>query len=97
MICVNLCLNSHFRRTKRCATQPTSGRAVTVDTNCCANCVETSRPSKGGRIYCILGKPVMQTRLMAGAAPHKNGSPVEAGPSHWRRVELLHFPYPCMS
>ena len=25
-------------------TQPTSGGAVTTVTNCCANCVETSRP-----------------------------------------------------
>ena len=26
--------------------QPTSGGAVTADTNCCANCVETSRPQQ---------------------------------------------------
>ena len=27
-------------------TQPTNGGAVTADTNCCANCVETSRPQQ---------------------------------------------------
>ena len=27
-------------------TQPTSGGAVTTDTNCCANCVKTSRPQQ---------------------------------------------------
>ena len=27
-------------------TQPTSGGAVTADTNCCANCLETSRPQQ---------------------------------------------------
>ena len=32
-------------------TQPTSGGAVTAVTNCCANCVEPSRPSNGGPIY----------------------------------------------
>ena len=29
-------------------TQPTSGRAVTAVTNCCANCVESSRPQHWG-------------------------------------------------
>ena len=29
-------------------TQPTSGEAVTAVTNCCANCVETSRPQQWG-------------------------------------------------
>ena len=35
-------------------TQPTSGVAVTADTNCCVNCVETSRPNNGGPIYLFL-------------------------------------------
>ena len=51
-------------------TQPTSGGAVT---NCCANCVEPSRPHQWGPIYHFLGKPAMRIRLMAGAAPHKSG------------------------
>ena len=34
-------------------TQPTSGGAVTVDTNFGANCVETSAPNNGGPIYCF--------------------------------------------
>ena len=29
-------------------TQPTSGGAVTADKNCCANCVEPSRPQQWG-------------------------------------------------
>ena len=53
-------------------TQHTSGGAVTAVTNCCANCVETSRPSNGGTIYRFFGKPVMRARWMAGAAPHKS-------------------------
>ena len=52
---------------------PPSGGAVTADTNCCANCVETSRPQECGPIYRVLGKPAMRTRWMAGAAPHKSG------------------------
>ena len=32
-------------------TPPTSGGAVTADTNCCENCAGTSRPSNGGPIY----------------------------------------------
>ena len=54
-------------------TQPTSGGAVTADKNCCANCVEPSRPSNGGPIYRFLGMPAMRTRWMAGAAAHKSG------------------------
>ena len=29
-------------------TQPKRGGTVTADTNCCANCVETSRPQQWG-------------------------------------------------
>ena len=65
--------NSHCEQTccrvpmKRLQTaQPTSGGVVTADTNCYVNCVETSR------FTVILGKPAMQTRCMAGAAPHKS-------------------------
>ena len=53
-------------------TQPTSGGAVTVDSSCCANCVEPPRPN-GGTIYRFLGMPAMRTRWMAGAAAHKSG------------------------
>ena len=31
-----------------CVLQPTSGGAVTADKNCCANCVEPSRPQQWG-------------------------------------------------
>ena len=48
-------------------------QAVTADTNCCANCVETPAPSNEGPIYRFLGKPAMRTRWMAGAAPNKSG------------------------
>ena len=51
-------------------TQPTSGGAVTAYKNCCANCVEPSRPQQWGPIYRFLG---MRTRWMAGAAAHKSG------------------------
>ena len=55
-------------------TQPTSGGGVTAVTNCCANCVELSRTQQwgGGRFTVFLGKPVMWTRWMAGAVPHKS-------------------------
>ena len=36
-------INSRLQRT-----QPTNGGAVTAVTNCCANCVEPSRPQKWG-------------------------------------------------
>ena len=54
-------------------TQPTSGGAVTAESSCCANCVESPAgpaPSTGGPIYRFLG---MRTRWMAGAAAHKSG------------------------
>ena len=47
-------------------TQPTSGGAVTAVTNCCANCVEHSRPQQWGPDIPFYGKPVMR---MVGAAP----------------------------
>ena len=54
-------------------TQPTSNGIVTAVTNCCSNCVETSRPRNGGPIFRCLGGPAMRIRWMAGAAPHKSG------------------------
>ena len=36
-------------------TQPTSGGAVTVNTNSCANCVETTSPQQRDPIYRFLG------------------------------------------
>ena len=54
-------------------TQPTSGGAVTADKNCCANCVEPSRPQQWGPDLLFLGMPAMRTRWMAGAAAHKSG------------------------
>ena len=56
------------QHTRLQTTQPTSGGAVTVDSSCCANCVEP--PSNGGPIYRFLG---MRTRWMAGVAAHKSG------------------------
>ena len=53
-------------------TQPTSGHAVTTVTPGCANCVEPSRPKKWGPHLPFLGKLVMRTRWMAGAASHKS-------------------------
>ena len=47
-------------------TQPTSGGAVTVVINYCANCVETL----GSRFTVYFGKLAMRTRWRAGAAPH---------------------------
>ena len=48
-------------------TQPTSGGAVTANSNCCANCVEW------GPDLPFLGMPAMRTRWMAGAVAHKSG------------------------
>ena len=42
-------------------------------TNCCANCVETSRPQQCGPDLPFLCKPAMRTRWMAGAVSHKSG------------------------
>ena len=53
--------------------QHTSGGAVTAVTNGCAHCVEVSRPEHWVLDLPYLGKPVMQTRWMAGATPHKSG------------------------
>ena len=52
-------------------TQPTIGRAVTANTNCCANCVETSRPQQWVPDLQFWGNPAIQTRCMVGATPHK--------------------------
>ena len=41
-------------------TQPTSGGAVTAVINCCANCVETSRPQQWVPELPFLDKPAMQ-------------------------------------
>ena len=43
-------------------TQPTGGGAITAVTNCCANCVETSRPHQWGHDLLFLGKPAMRIR-----------------------------------
>ena len=51
-------------------TQPTSGGAVTAVTNCCANCVEPSRPQQCWPDIPSFGKPAMR---MVGAALHKSG------------------------
>ena len=65
-------------------TQPTSGGAVTADTNCCANCVDTSLPqSNEGPIYRFLGKPVTRNRWMAGAASYKSTGQVGLGVGSW--------------
>ena len=48
--------------------QPTSGGAVTALTNCCANCVETSRPQQWGPDLPCFGQAAMRTRWMAGTA-----------------------------
>ena len=61
----------HDRRLQ--TTQPTSGGAVTAAKNCCANCVEPSRPQQWGPDLPFLGMPAMRTRWMAGAAAHKSG------------------------
>ena len=48
-----------------------SGGAVAAVTNCCENCVEPSRPQQWGPVTpFFFGKPAMQTRWMADAAPH---------------------------
>ena len=54
-------------------TQPTSGGAVTADKNCCANCVEPSRPQQWGPDLPFFGHAGHATRWMAGAAAHKSG------------------------
>ena len=54
-------------------TRPISGAAVTTVANCCANCVEPSRPQQWGTDIPFLGKPAMRTRWMASAAPQKSG------------------------
>ena len=54
-------------------TQPTSGRAVTADSSCCANCVEPPRPQQWGPDLPFVGMPAMRTRWMAGAAAHNSG------------------------
>ena len=47
-------------------TQPTSGGAVTVDSSCCANCVEPPRPQQWGPDLPFFG----HADWMAGAAAH---------------------------
>ena len=54
-------------------TQPTSGRAVTEDSSCCAICVEPPHPRNGGPIYRFWGMQAMRSRWMAGAVAHKSG------------------------
>ena len=54
-------------------TQPTSDGAVTAVTNCCANCIEPSRPQQWVPNLPFFGKSAMRTRWMAGAASHKSG------------------------
>ena len=41
--------------------------------SCCTNCVETSLTQQWEPGLPFLGKPAMQIRGMAGAAPHKGG------------------------
>ena len=41
-------MNMYMFRQRLQTTQPTSGGAVTVDSSCCANCVELSRPQRWG-------------------------------------------------
>ena len=55
------------------STQPTSDGAETAVTNCCANCLETSRPQHWVPDLLFLYKSAMLTRWMAGASPHKSG------------------------
>ena len=47
-------------------THPTSGGTSTAVTNCCANCVEPSRPQQWGPDIPFFGKPAMR---MLSAAP----------------------------
>ena len=54
-------------------TQPTIGGAVTADSSCCANCVESSRPQQWGLDLPFLDMSAMRTHWMAGAAAHKSG------------------------
>ena len=79
--------NNNMTMTSLQRAQHTSGGAVTADTNCCANCVETSRPQQLRPDSPFFWKPVSWTRLMAGAPPHKKGN-VETNlgstPSHKR-------------
>ena len=46
----DICATKNWRRIvmRLQTTQPTSGGAVTADKNCCANCVEPSRPQQWG-------------------------------------------------
>ena len=79
IIAIPLCtsfrrINGSIANTWLQTTQPTSGGAVTADKNCCANCVEPSRPQQWGPdLPFFLGMPAMRTRWMAGAAAHKSG------------------------
>ena len=54
-------------------THHTKDGAVTADTNCCANCIETTSPSNGDPIYRFGGKSAIRARWMAGAVHHKIG------------------------
>ena len=54
-------------------TQPTSGGAVTADTNCCENGVETSRPQQSEPDLSFFRQVGHVEPLMAGAASHKSG------------------------
>ena len=61
-------------------TQHTSSGAVTAVTNCCANCVEASRPQQWGPdLPVFFGKLAMQTQWMANALLIKAGD-VETNP-----------------
>ena len=66
-------MNMYMFHQRLQTTQPTSGGAVTVDSSCCANCVELSRPQRWGPDLPFFGKPAMRTRWMAGTAAHKSG------------------------
>ena len=57
------------------STQPTSGGAVpAVMTECWCKLCRKSPPPTMGAQFTVFGKPVIQTRWMAGTAPHKSRS-----------------------
>ena len=68
---VNLIIRRTSQNVRLQMKQPTSGGAVTSETNRYVNYVETA--NNGGPNYSFFYKPAMQTRWMAGAAPHKSG------------------------
>ena len=59
--------NGKKKKSRLQTTQSKNGGADTAITNCCANCVETSRPQQWGPDLPFLGKSAMRTRRMFSA------------------------------